>query len=478
MAIRATPQGLEIVEDARKQKRWKRQDAAWYTTAAVSLATLRRFLAGTPVGEESFKAICKAVGIDSWQEITDSRSQQPESPIASNSTDLSGIDPNFVGRESTITSKKSSGEKEVVSNSLPEQPECKEIYQRGVFIPNPRCRCVWGRDDLIEEVLHRLTDPQELPIVSLSGSAGYGKTEAASQVAKAALARNLFADVLWVKARSSELVDGHISHKQENQALNWNKFLDEIAQQLSCPVERVRQRLREQKRLVVLDNAETAQVEDILANLVEMLNPSRALLTSRLKTKPSYVRLIPIRGLEPIWSYRLLQDEAESNNIPMLLQASDEQLNRVHQLSCGAPLALHFIVGRVLDDRALEPVLSALEEASGDVEAFYQFSLETAWQRISDAAKSVLRYMGRADAGVTWNELSGAWRVFEPDWNTAQRELRRWYLIEDVQDAQGNQRYDLHPWVRSSVRGGLVDKWQPSLQDLEQIAKWKFDLDI
>lgn len=312
----------------------------------------------------------------------------------------------------------------------------------------------------------------------MSGSAGYGKTEAASKVAKAALTRNLFADVLWVKARSSELVDGHISQKQRYEALGWNKFLDEIAHQLSCPVERVRQRLREEKRLVVLDNAETAQVEDILANLVEMLNPSRALLTSRLKTKPSYVRLIPIRGLEPIWSYRLLRDEAESNNIPMLLQASDDQLNRVHQLSCGAPLALHFIVGRILDDQALEPVLSALEQASGDVEAFYQFSLETAWQRISDAAKSVLRYMGRSDAGVTWTELSGAWRVFEPDWNKAQRELRRWYLIEDTQNAQGNQRYDLHPWVRSSLRGGLVDKWQPSLQDLEQIAKWKFDIDI
>jgi hypothetical protein len=150
----------------------------------------------------------------------------------------------------------------------------------------------------------------------------------------------------------------------------------------------------------------------------------------------------------------------------------------VHQLSCGAPLALHFIVGRILDDQALEPVLSALEQASGDVEAFYQFSLETAWQRISDAAKSVLRYMGRADAGVTWAELSGAWGVFESDWNKAQRELRRWYLIEDAQDAQGNRRYDLHPWVRSSVRGGLVDKWQPSLQDLEQVAKWKFDIDI
>ncbi len=387
-------------------------------------------------------------------------------------TRVNQAEPNFVGRKSAIANSS-----QPVSSSAPAQQDYNEIRQRGIWTPNTRCRRVWGRDNLIEQILNRLDDPQEPYILSLSGGAGYGKTEAASQVAKEALRRNLFDDVLWVTARQTELVDGHISQEERYEALHWNKFLHEIAYQLGCPVERVQQRLRGEKLLVVLDNAETAEVENILANLVEMLNPSRALLTSRLKTHTPYLGLIPIQGLEERWSYKLLRDEAEYNDIPLLLQASTEQLHRVHQLSCGAPLALHFIVGRVLNDQALEPVLSELEQASGEVEVFYQFSLETAWQRISDAAKNALRYIGLADASVTWAELSGAWGVLESDWNRVQRELRRWYLIEDLQDAQGNQRYDLHPWVRSSLRGGLVDKWQPSLQDLEQIAKWKFDID-
>ncbi|KAB8316947.1 AAA family ATPase [Tolypothrix campylonemoides VB511288] len=366
----------------------------------------------------------------------------------------------------------------LVNGLPPKQQDGKEQCQRGVFIPDKRCRTVWGRDNLIETVLYRLTDSQQPSILSLCGPAGYGKTEAASEVARAALQRNLFADVLWVIARQTELVNDHISQKSQLEALNWNQFLNQIAHQLHCPVERVQQRLREEKRLIVLDNAETSDVEDILANIVKMLNPSRVLLTSRLKTKAQYVGLIPIQGLEEQSSYRLLHDEAIYNNIPALIQASDEQLHRVHELSCGAPLALHFIVGRVWDDQALEPVLSALQQASGEVEIFYQFSLETAWQRISDTAKSVLHYMGQADAGVTWAELSGAWGVLESDWNKTRRDLKRWYLIEDVQDTKGNQRYDLHPWVRSSVRGGLVDKWQLSLQQKEQIAKWKFDIDI
>jgi hypothetical protein len=50
-------------------------------------------------------------------------------------------------------------------------------------------------------------------------------------------------------------------------------------------------------------------------------------------------------------------------------------------------------------------------------------------------------------------------------------------LIEDETDAKGKPRYNLHPWVRRSLRGGLVDKWQLSLQEWEQIAKWKYDID-
>jgi hypothetical protein len=337
---------------------------------------------------------------------------------------------------------------------------------------------VWGRDTLIQKVLHYLTNPQELPILSLSGGPGYGKTEAAGEVARKVLEKKLFSDVLWITARQSELVDGYISHQKQPEALTWNQFLNQIANQLDCPIERVQQRLREEKMLIVLDNAETSDVEDILAKLVKMLNPSRALLTSRIKTKPPYLTLIPMQGLDEEWSHKLLREEAKYNNIPVLIDATNEQLHRVHKLSCGAPLALHFIVGRVLDDRVLEPVLSALEQASGEVEAFYEFSLGTAWQRITLGAKSVLRYMSRADAGVTLIELSDAWKVQESEWNKARLELKRWYLIEEVQDVKGNQRYDLHPWVRTSLRRQIVDKWQPSIQDLEQIAKSKFGIDI
>lgn len=419
---------------------------------------------GEKITKKNFRGILK----QKWRSQQSESISHPHTVIANNIQQIV-LDPNNVVRESAIANSSA-------SSSVPEEQNYNNTQQRGVWIPNIRCRRVWGRDNLIEQILNCLNNPQELFILSLSGGAGYGKTEAASQIAQAALNRNLFTDVLWVTARQTELVDGCISQEDRGEALNWNKFLHEIAHQLSCPLERVQQSLREEKLLVVLDNAETADVEGILSQLIRILNPSRALLTSRLKTKPPYVRLMEIQGLEEKYSHQLLRDEAECNNIPVLLQASNEQLHRIHQLSCGAPLALHFVVGRVLHDNALEPVLSELEEASGQVEAFYQFCLETAWQRITNTSKEVLHYVGAVDAGVTKAELSGAWRLLVSELNAALAELRRWYLLEDKQDVKGNWRYDLHPWVRSSIRGGLVDKWQPSLQDLEQITRWKYDL--
>ncbi len=462
-SLKASTRGIERVDLARRKKKWNRTAAAWYKEAFTSRATLNRFWARQPIRRATFIAICAAVGLE-WQTVAETEAGETDRQTADPAA-LTEPAPN----DPQPTHPSGPGKK-------PQTEGDDAARSRGLYIPNARCRRIWGRTPLIEKILHSLSDPQELSILSLSGGAGYGKTEVAGQVAKAALAQNYFADVLWVTARQTELVDGRISQAGQYDVLNWNKFLHEIAHQLACPVEKVQQHLKSDRLLVVLDNAETAAIEDILCQLVRFLEPSRALLTSRLKTKPPYVKLLPIQGLEQQWSHRLLRHEAACSDIPALLQASDDDLDRIHQLSCGAPLALHFVVGRVLHDCSLDPVLVELDQASGQVEPFYQFCLETTWQRIGTAAKDVLRYMGRVDAGVTRAELMGAWKLPDSSLNMALSELRRWYFLEDQQDVKGNWRFTLHPWVRSSLRSGLVETWQPSLQELEQIAAWKFEV--
>ncbi len=71
-SLRASPQGLEIVEQARRHKGWSRQASAWYQTALTSLPTLKRFLQGEPIQQETFIRLCQAVGVEHWEEIVDS----------------------------------------------------------------------------------------------------------------------------------------------------------------------------------------------------------------------------------------------------------------------------------------------------------------------------------------------------------------------------------------------------------------------
>ncbi|MEG4403772.1 hypothetical protein [Microcoleus sp. MON2_D5] len=191
--LRASQQGLDQVEKAiHAKKRWKRNSITWQQAADTSEATLKRFWRKIPIKRQSFLRICEAVGVN-WEEVAEpSEIKEIELPVVS------------------VASTTPSLEDQI--NVLPLQPtDGYSKNQRGIWIPNLRCRKVWGRESFSEEVLHRLNDPQEAPILSLCGSAGYGKTEVACKVAMAAVRNNLFADVLWIKARDTEFSDGKIS---------------------------------------------------------------------------------------------------------------------------------------------------------------------------------------------------------------------------------------------------------------------------
>lgn len=71
-SLRASTEGLAIVDRARQRRGWtKTSTARWWQDAHTSRATLRRFWQGDRIQRDSFIAICEAVGISAWETIVE-----------------------------------------------------------------------------------------------------------------------------------------------------------------------------------------------------------------------------------------------------------------------------------------------------------------------------------------------------------------------------------------------------------------------
>lgn len=98
VSLKASKEGLEIVDRERRKKGWQATAVAWYSAAKTSEATLKRFRRKMPIQQDVFVAICQAVGIENWEEIVDNT---PTMQTASY-MDFSVYDDAWVGRDSQI----------------------------------------------------------------------------------------------------------------------------------------------------------------------------------------------------------------------------------------------------------------------------------------------------------------------------------------------------------------------------------------
>ncbi|MGD1806603.1 NB-ARC domain-containing protein [Dapis sp. BLCC M126] len=98
VTLRASKEGLEKIDKARRRKGWTKTELAWCQLALTSQATLKRFWRSLPIERDAFINICKEVGIN-WEKIVDDTPPSPQ-----NSTvEFFSYDDVWVGREDLIT---------------------------------------------------------------------------------------------------------------------------------------------------------------------------------------------------------------------------------------------------------------------------------------------------------------------------------------------------------------------------------------
>ncbi len=78
VSLKASNQGLQVVDEARRKRGWTKASVKWREAAQVAPASLKRFWLGRPINKETFVAICKALEID-WLQVAELQSEaEPE----------------------------------------------------------------------------------------------------------------------------------------------------------------------------------------------------------------------------------------------------------------------------------------------------------------------------------------------------------------------------------------------------------------
>lgn len=324
-----------------------------------------------------------------------------------------------------------------------------------------------GRERDLDQLLEVLQPPKSPSMIVIDGLGGLGKTAMAVELARRALLQGLFEGIVGDSAKQELLTGGEIVQVREA-TLDFDSLLNAIARQLGrweIPTLKAEEKravlthlLRQHRYLVLVDNLETAEnANALVAHLRGFLDGSRAIITSRQKVRHDFVRTLSLQGLEVEDSLFFLRTDAEQRGTQQILEAAEEKLGEIHEITGGAPLALKLVVAQAgfLD---LDLILRRLRQAGGDL---YPFIFRQSWEQLLPAAQRLLIYIGRTVVTtVSWEELASVGIAKNEGALTEAVDQLVAFSLLDVSFAARQPRYGVHQLTRHFVNSDLPQIWR------------------
>lgn len=341
-----------------------------------------------------------------------------------------------------------------------------------------------GREKEKQKIIDLLAN-QKFPLLVLFGIGGVGKTSLIRKVEKA---ENIFDKIIWQSAKNEFIESDYFFNRELLEFANFENLCKRIAgyfQELieynalktnPQKLEFVRDLLKKNKTLLIIDNLETYQEKDtdnLVKNLRELLEgtSSKAVFTSRFELEN--VKSYELRGLSLEETGELLNHEFSlETETPILL---DKYIKQIFEATQGLPLAIKLIAARLKksDTSALETILIRLSDVDFNnqdeiYEKFYKFIYYEIWNKnLSEDAKLLLidALIYSIENLIFYDGLQAIFfrnkdnlSNFEIDrFYQAFRELKKNSLLES-RPSDHNTGYFMHPLTKNFIKAELMPK--------------------
>lgn len=327
----------------------------------------------------------------------------------------------------------------------------------------PSYDTLFGIDDVRQTLVELLLSPEPPWVVTLTGIGGIGKSSLANAAVRQVIHHFHYDHIIWLS------LDPQLAKDENSPAssLSYAELMAQLAPLVSphmgpqTPAQQrdlaIQQLLKSFPHLVVIDNLEVETDSQLLTHLHNLANPSKFLLTSRVRPFSQIGAFnFPVRELPTADAIALIRHQAHTIGQRQLAQATDELLATIYTHVGGNPLALKLIVG-LTHDLSLPQIIEELTQVHlHEVEHLYRHIYWQVWQQLSQDAKVLLEVMPiSSDTGIVQAQLQAICGLEAKQLVNAIHELSQRSLLE-VRGTPSERRYTIHSLTRTFLHSEII----------------------